>query len=126
MTHPEPELAEVSWLLQVAEHVTGDPQLIDLGPLFAAVSRHRSRAMNRDVYGSVWLKAAALMETLARLPALEHSNRQFAWLSAVAFLTVNGCTLDYPQKDAVALVNDVARGATAVQASALQLRRWAV
>ncbi|WTQ47541.1 fic family toxin-antitoxin system, toxin component [Actinacidiphila glaucinigra] len=113
-------------MLQVAEHITGYPQPTDLGPLFAAVSRQRARAMGRNVYGSVWLMAASILETLSRLPALEHSNRRFAWLATVAFLKVNGYRLDYPsQKEAVTLVTDVARGATGVQACALQLRRWA-
>ncbi|SNS95672.1 hypothetical protein [Actinacidiphila glaucinigra] len=70
--------------------------------------------------------AAPVLETLSRLPALEHSDRRFPWLATVAFLEVNGHTLDHPaQKEAVPLVTVVARGATGVQACARQLRRWA-
>ncbi|MFE2546863.1 hypothetical protein [Actinacidiphila glaucinigra] len=70
--------------------------------------------------------AASVLETLSRLPALEHSDRRFAWLAMVAFLDVKGHTLGHPSlKEAVALVTDVARGATGVRACARQLRRRA-
>ncbi|MFD3456611.1 fic family toxin-antitoxin system, toxin component [Streptomyces sp. NPDC058691] len=129
MTGPGPgpeELihAEVPWLLQVAEHITGDPQPDDLGPLDAAVARHRAQAMGREVYGSIWLKAAALLHTLVRLPSLEHSNAQFGWLAAVAFLQVNGRPLTYQPKDAATLVRGVVAGTVPPREIALQLRRW--
>jgi death-on-curing protein len=117
--------ADTVWLLRLAERIDGDPQVDDLGPLFAAVARHRARAMERDVYSSDWLKAAALLHTLARLPSLEHSNRQFAWLTAVGFLSVNGHQLEYPPKAAATLVSDGSAGRVGVQQIALQLRRWA-
>ena len=126
MSSPEGVIyAEVPWLLQVAEHIDGDPQPDDLGPLIAGVARHRGQALGRDVYGSIWLKAASLLHTLARLPSLEHSNAQFAWLAAVAFLQVNGHTLDYPPKDAAALLRNVVTGDIGPQRIALQLRQWA-
>lgn len=121
MTH----LIEEAFLLQLAERIDGDPQIDDLGPLFGAVARHRARAMERDVYGSDWLKAAALLHTLVRLPSLEHSNRQFAWLAAVGFLTLNGYHLNYPPKAAASMVNDAGAGLLAVQQIAVQLRQWA-
>lgn len=127
MSAPRPDgviYAEVPMLLQVAEHILGDPQADDLGVLPAAVARHRAEAMGQDVYGSIWLKAAALLHTLVRLPALEHSNGQFGWLAAVAFLRVNGHTLTYPPKDAAVLVRDAIAGAKSVKEIALQLRQW--
>ncbi|MEU1622388.1 fic family toxin-antitoxin system, toxin component [Streptomyces sp. NPDC005722] len=122
---PEPLHLEVPWLLQLAEQLHGDPQANDIGPLFAAVSRHSAVAMGRDVYGSLWLKAGALLETLSRLRALEHSNRQFALMAAVAFLQVNGHTVKFPPKDAATLVRDVAEGTKGVIDAARQLRTWA-
>lgn len=119
------ERAEVSWLLRVAENIHGDPQLDDLGPLFAAVARHQARAMDRDVYPSLPLKSAALLHTLVRTPALEHSNAQFAWLAAAAFLDINNHPLSYSARDAAALVADAEAGRIGVQQIARQLRRWA-
>ncbi|MER7975133.1 fic family toxin-antitoxin system, toxin component [Streptomyces sp. NPDC096080] len=117
---------DVSFLLHAAELLPGDPQVDDLGPLYAAVARVNARALERDVYGSVHLKAAALLQTLARLPCLEHSCDAFAWHATEAYLVLNGCSLDYPPKEAVELVRDVASGAVGVGMAGRRLRAWSV
>ncbi|MFF3467799.1 fic family toxin-antitoxin system, toxin component [Streptomyces sp. NPDC001984] len=127
MTQREPlHPLDVTFLLHAAELLPGDPQVDDYGPLYAAVARVNARALERDIYGSLYLKAAALLQTLVRLPCLEHSNEAFAWHSAEAYLTLNGCRLDYPPKEAVALVRDVASGAMGVGLIGRQLRAWNV
>lgn len=79
MTQHEPlRPLDVTFLLHAAELLPGDPQVDDLGPLYAAVARGNARALERDVYGSVYLKTAALLQTLVRLPCLEHSDDAFA------------------------------------------------
>ncbi|MFD8263134.1 fic family toxin-antitoxin system, toxin component [Streptomyces griseoluteus] len=115
---------DVTFLLHAAELLPGDPQLDDYGPLYAAVARVNARAMERDIYGSVYLKAAALLQTLAKLPCLEHSNEAFAWHSTEAYLALNGHTLDYLPKEAVTLVSDVASGAIGVGLIGPHLRAW--
>ncbi|MEU2354573.1 fic family toxin-antitoxin system, toxin component [Streptomyces misionensis] len=115
---------DVTFLLRAAELLPGDPQVDDFGPLYAAVARVNARALERDVYGSLYLKAAALLQTLARLPCLEHSNEAFAWHSAEAYLVLNGCRLDYAPKDAVLLVRDAGSGAVGVGMIGRQLRAW--
>ncbi|MGV9453175.1 fic family toxin-antitoxin system, toxin component [Streptomyces sp. NPDC003635] len=125
MTQHEPlHPLDVTFLLHAAELLPGDPQVDDLGPLYAAVARVNARALEHDVYGSVYLKAAALLQTLVRLPCLEHSNEAFAWHCAEAYLTLNGRHLDYPPKEAAALVRDAASGTTGVGLTARQLRIW--
>ncbi|MFI9770337.1 fic family toxin-antitoxin system, toxin component [Streptomyces sp. NPDC052415] len=128
MTQDEPlpplHPLDVSFLLHAAELLPGDPQVDDLGPLYAAVARVNARALEHDVYGSVYLKAAALLQTLVRLPCLEHSDEAFAWHSAEAYLALNGCDLAYPPKEAVALVRHAASGAMGVGLVARQLRAW--
>ncbi|WP_028800135.1 toxin Fic [Streptomyces sp. 142MFCol3.1] len=125
MTLPEPHPLDVSFLLHAAELLEGDPQADDLGPLYAAVARVNARAMERDIYGSLHLKAAALLQTLAKLPCLEHSNEAFTWHATEAYLLLNEQRLDYPPKAAVALVRDAASGALGVARIARQLRGWA-
>ncbi|MEU1199986.1 fic family toxin-antitoxin system, toxin component [Streptomyces sp. NPDC005813] len=125
MTLPEPHPLDVSFLLHAAELLEGDPQVDDLGPLYAAVARVNARAMERDIYGSLHLKAAALLHTLAKLPCLEHSNEAFTWHATEAYLLLNEQRLDYPPKAAVALVRDAASGALGVARIARQLRGWA-
>jgi len=115
---------DVPYLLHAAEAIAGDPQVDDLGPLFAAAARTHAEAMGRDVYGSDHLKAAALLHTLARMPCLEHSNGTFAWMCGAGFLTLNGHTLTYPPKAAAALVRDAADGRIGVDRIARQLREW--
>ncbi|MGP4001184.1 fic family toxin-antitoxin system, toxin component [Streptomyces sp. 8N706] len=125
MTQPEPvHPLHLTFLLHAAELLPGDPQVDDLGPLYAAVARVNARAMDRDVYGSLPLKAAALLQTLAKLPCLEHSNEAFAWHACEAYLALNGRRLDYPPKDAVALVRDTASGTLGVARIGRQLRGW--
>lgn len=78
MTQNEPlHPLDVAFLLHAAELPPGDPQVDDYGPLHAAAGRVNAGAMERDVYGSVYFKAAALLQTLAKLPSLEHSNEAY-------------------------------------------------
>lgn len=127
MTRQEPlHPLDVAFLLHAAELLDGDPQVDDLGPLYAAVARVNARAMERDIYGSLFLKAAALLQTLAKLPCLEHSNEAFAWHAAEAYLILNARALEYPPKAAVALVRDAASGTLGVPRIARQLRDWAL
>ncbi|MFD5407836.1 fic family toxin-antitoxin system, toxin component [Streptomyces griseorubiginosus] len=124
--HEPPHPLDVAFLLHAAELLPGDPQVDDYGPLYAAVARVNARPMERNVYGSLFLKAAALLQTLLRLPCLEHSNEAFAWHCTEAYLALNGCRLEYPPKEAVALVRDTASGAMGVGLIGRQLRVWSV
>jgi death-on-curing protein len=117
---------DVAFLLHAAELLPGDPQVDDYGPLYAAVARVNARALEHDVYGSLHLRAAALLQTLVRLPCLEHSNEAFAWHAAEAYLALNECRLEYAPKEAVALVRDAAAGAAGVGLIGRQLRAWSV
>ncbi|MGK5498172.1 fic family toxin-antitoxin system, toxin component [Streptomyces sp. URMC 125] len=127
MSRPDPvHRLDVPFLLHAAELLDGDPQVDDLGPLYAAVARVNARALEHDVYGSPHLKAGALLQTLAKLPCLEHSNEAFAWHSCEAYLALGGHRLDYPPKAAVALVRDAASGTLGVAGIARQLRAWTI
>ncbi|MFE6886658.1 fic family toxin-antitoxin system, toxin component [Streptomyces sp. NPDC057694] len=127
MPQPGPQQRlDVQFLLHAAELLDCDPQVDDFGPLCAAVARVNARALEHDIYGSLNLKAAALLQTLAKLPCLEHSNAAFAWHSAEAYLLLHGQRLDYPPKAAVELVRDAASDHLGVAGIARQLRDWTV
>lgn len=127
MTLSEPlHPLDITFLLHAAELLDGDPQVDDLGPLYAAAARVNASAMGRDIYGSVHLKAAAVLQTLSKLPCLEHSGEAFAWHSTEAYLDLHGHRLDYPPKAAVVLVRDAAAGTLGVPRIARQLRDWTV
>ncbi|MGW1196556.1 fic family toxin-antitoxin system, toxin component [Streptomyces sp. NPDC002536] len=117
---------DVPFLLHAAELLVGDPQVDDYGPLFGAVARMYARAMDRDIYGSLHLKAGALLVSLVRMPCLEHSNDRFAWHATEAFLDLNGIQLEYQPKDAVVLVRDAAAGTAGVAQVARQLHTWTI
>ncbi|GGV37068.1 fic family toxin-antitoxin system, toxin component [Streptomyces spectabilis] len=126
MSQPEPpHPLDVTFLLHAAELLDGDPQVDDYGPLYAATARVNARALEHDIYGSLFLKAAALLQTLVKLPCLEHSNEAFAWHATEAYLMLNERRLDYPPKAAAALVRDAATGTLGVARIARQLRDWA-
>jgi death-on-curing protein len=61
-------------LLQIAQTLPGDPACVDLGILDAACARVQAHYMGRDVYASDWLKAAAMLETIALHEPLETKN----------------------------------------------------
>jgi prophage maintenance system killer protein len=113
-------------LLHVAQTLPGDPACVDLGILDAACARTRACYMGRDVYSSDWLKAAALLQTLALHESLEAHNPMFAWLSAEVFLNSNLIYLQYEAKDALALVVDAGHKRAGVQEIAARLRSWTI
>ncbi|GAA3083787.1 fic family toxin-antitoxin system, toxin component [Streptomyces sp. NRRL B-1568] len=127
MSDDQPPLRiDVPFLLHAAELLPGDPQVDDYGPLFGAIARMYARAMDRDIYGSLHLKAGALLVSLVRMPCLEHSNDRFAWHATEAFLSLNGYRLEYQPKDAVVLVRDAGAGTVGVAQVARQLHSWTV
>jgi death-on-curing protein len=111
-------------LLQIAQTLPGDPACLDLGVLDAACARVQAHYMGRDVYGSDWLKAAAMMETIALHEPLEAKNEFFAWLVAETFLNTNGQTLRYEPEEALALVMRAKHKGAPVQEIAALLRAW--
>jgi death-on-curing protein len=109
-------------LLQVAQTLPGDPACHDLGVLDGICARARARYMGRDVYGSDWLKAAAMLESTALHEPLEDKNLFFAWLVAEVFLNTNGIYMQYEPEDALALVLRAKHKSAGVQEVAAQLR----
>lgn len=111
-------------LLQIAQTLPGDPACLDLGVLDAVCARVRAHYMGRDVYASDWLKAAAMLESIALHEPLEARNGFFAWLAAETFLNTNGQHLYYEPKEALALVTRSKNKDARVQEVAAQLRAW--
>ncbi|OEJ22949.1 hypothetical protein AR457_37700 [Streptomyces agglomeratus] len=113
-------------LLQVAQTLPGDPACRDLGILDAVCARPRAHYMRRDVYSSPWLKAAAMLETIALHEPLEKMNTFYAWLCAETFLAANEIHMTYAPEDALALVmRSKHKGADVLEVSA-QLRAWTI
>ncbi|GAA2397042.1 toxin Doc [Catellatospora methionotrophica] len=62
-----------------------DPGLVE-----SAVARPRSTVFGADAYPDLWTKAAALLQSLTRNHAFVDGNKRIGWITATAFLTVNG------------------------------------
>ncbi|MEV4927071.1 fic family toxin-antitoxin system, toxin component [Streptomyces roseoverticillatus] len=114
----------VEELLDIAQRLPEDPACWDLGALEAAVARTRAHRMARDVYGSLTLKAAALLQVLVALEPLEQHNALFAWASARTFLAVNGVSVLCKTDDAIDLVLAAGRRELTVTDISAQLRTW--
>src|SRR3954471_6438574 len=62
----------------------------DLGLLASAVARPAATAFGEDAYPTLWLKAAALCQSLDNNQALADGNKRLAWLNTKVFLALNG------------------------------------
>ncbi|MFI9047394.1 fic family toxin-antitoxin system, toxin component [Streptomyces sp. NPDC053427] len=113
------------WLLDVAQqHVPGDPDVTDYGALAAAVGRHRFAVLGTLVYPEVQDRAAALLHSLARVPALEHSNELYAAMVAYAYLAASGRSAKVGTDDVVELVAAVVDGRMTVREVAAAVKTW--
>lgn len=116
---------DLAWLLMVAESkAPGDPRVTDYGALVAAVSRHEATIFERPVYAEPQDRAAALLQLLLHVPALERGNALFACAVAYGYLVASGLRVQAsPEKirDLAWLVKD---GSAGVRDIALELRSW--
>ena len=94
----------------------------DVGLLDSAAARARSGAFGADAYGTLALKAAALLHSLVGNHALVDGNKRLGWLATVVFLDLNGHAPDLDDDAAFALVMDVAAGNIDVEVIATRLR----
>ncbi len=109
----------------VAEDKTpGDPLVTDWGALVAAVSRHDAEIFDIPVYNDPHTRAAALLQLLLHVPALEHSNAMFASAVAYGYLIADGVrVVTSPERvrDLARLVKD---GRADIRSIAQELRGW--
>ncbi|MEV0022793.1 fic family toxin-antitoxin system, toxin component [Streptomyces atroolivaceus] len=118
---------DLSWLLMVAEHKTpGDPQVVDWGALVAAVSRHEAEIFGSPVYSDPHSRAAAMLQLLLHVPALEHSNAMFASAVAYGYLVASGLKVITSPERVRDLARLVKEGKADVRAIADELRRWSL
>lgn len=118
---------DLAWLLMVAEHNTpGDPQVTDWGALVAAVGRHEAEIFGLPVYPDDHTRAAALLQLLLHVPALERSNALFATAVAYAYLVAGGLQVTTTPEQVRDLARLVKDGSVSVHRIADELRAWTV
>ncbi|WP_372412762.1 fic family toxin-antitoxin system, toxin component [Streptomyces luteireticuli] len=115
-----------AWLLEIAQQrLPADPPVSDWGSTGGAVARHADEVMGVPVYTEPHHRAAALFQSLLRIPALEHSNEIFALSVAFGFLRACGLTATVSSKEAADLVEQTLAGTADVRQIAATLKEWA-
>jgi prophage maintenance system killer protein len=116
---------DLAWLLMLAERQTpGDPQVTDWGALVAAVARHQAEIFDVPVYDTPHTRAAALLQQLIHIPALERSNALFASAVAYAYLIASGFKVVTSPEQVRDLARLVKAGDASVHEIARELRQW--
>lgn len=98
----------------------------DVGLFASALARPATTVRGADAYDTLELKAAALLESLARNHALIDGNKRTAWTITVLFLWLNGYRHDMDTDTAFDLVLGAARGELELAAAAAIVRRHLV
>ena len=120
------EYLDLEDLLRVARRVVGPGVAVrDYGLLASSVARPQASLFGEDAYPDLHLKAAALMQSLARNHALVDGNKRLAWTACRTFLALNGQWLSASEDERFDFVIRVATGAQAeLDDIAEQLRGW--
>ncbi|WP_338899529.1 fic family toxin-antitoxin system, toxin component [Streptomyces sp. TG1A-60] len=118
---------DLAWLLMVAEQKTpGDPQVADWGALVAAVARHEAQIFDVPVYDTPHARAAALLQLLMHVPALERSNALFASAVAYGYLVASGVKVVTSAEQVRELARLVKSGEATVHDITRELRQWSL
>ena len=88
------EYLDLDDVIGLARRLLGDPPPIrDVGLLGAAIARPQTTVGSEDAYPSVWLKAAALLQSVVNNHALVDGNKRLGWLATAVFLEINGLSV---------------------------------
>ncbi|MEV0702038.1 death-on-curing protein [Saccharopolyspora sp. NPDC050389] len=117
---------DTSDLLLLATAVSdGDLLVRDSGLLDAAAYRPRAEVLGVPAYETLWLKSAALLDSIVRTRPLAGGNWRLAWVAAVAMCDVNGWWVEADDDAALVLVREVGRDQRELPEVADHLERWA-
>ncbi|HEV7650111.1 MAG TPA: Fic family protein [Actinophytocola sp.] len=117
---------DASDLLVLAAAVTGGDLVVrDLGLLDAAAHRPRATVLGVQAYDTLWLKAAALLDSIVITRPLAEGNWRLGWVAAVALCDINGWWVDADEDEALEVVREVGRGNVGVPDMAGRLEEWA-
>lgn len=94
------EYLDVANVFEITHIVLGEtPRVRDYGLLESAVTRPQASLFGADAYSGVYLKAAALLQSLASNHSLIDGNKRAAWNCIMVFLEINGHHLIDPLQD---------------------------
>jgi death on curing protein len=117
---------DASDLLLLATAVTnGDLVVRDSGLLDSAAYRPRAEVLGVAAYETLWLKSAALLDSIVRTRPLVEGNWRLGWVAAVAMCDMNGWWVEADEDDALELVREVGRDQQELPEIAEHLQEWA-
>lgn len=120
------EFLDLEDLLDIAREAVGSDVVVgDYGLLESALARPRASVFGQDAYPDLHLKAAALLQSLARNHALVDGNKRLAWTACRTFLAINAHWISALEDERFDFVIEVATGAiTGLDEIAERLRSW--
>ncbi|KQQ96334.1 death-on-curing protein [Arthrobacter sp. Leaf141] len=98
----------------------------DVGLLASALARPATTVMGAEAYPELAVKAAALLESVARFHSLIDGNRRPAWTLMLLLLWINGYRHDFTTDEGFDHVVGVAAGTIDLLDSAAQISRHLV
>lgn len=119
------EFLDLDDVLGLARRLLGDPPPIrDVGLLGSAVARPQTSTGGDDAYPTIWLKAAALLQSIVDNHALVDGNKRLGWLATAVFLEINDASVAAASNDDVyELVMAIAAGASTTDGIADELQQ---
>ena len=88
------EFLDLDDVLALATRLLGDPPPVrDVGLLGSAVARPQTTVGGEDAYPTIWLKAAALLQSIVSNHALIDGNKRLGWLATAVFLEINDASV---------------------------------
>lgn len=88
------EFLDLDDVIGLAQRLLGDPPPIrDAGLLGSAVARPQTTIGGVDAYPTIWLKGAALLQSIVGNHALIDGNRPLGWLATAVFLEINDASV---------------------------------
>jgi death-on-curing protein len=113
-------------LIALARRLLGDPPPVrDVGLLASAVARPQTTVGGDDAYPTIWLKAAAFLQSVVNNHALVDGNKRLGWLATAVFLELNDASVVAASNDAVyELVMQVAESSVTLEVTAGRLEAF--
>jgi death-on-curing protein len=106
-----PNYLSPSQILRIAEaFLEHPPEVRDLGLLDSALHRPASSMMGQELYPTLDLKAAALLDSVVNNHALIDGNKRLGLLAVHMFYGLNGEDFDAPHEPLYDLIMSVADG----------------
>ena len=107
---------------RLIEETGGSSGIRDLGLLRSAVSRPQATFAQEELYPSIFLKTAALLESLANNHPFVDGNKRAGITASALFLQMNGYKLNASQKELSDFTLSIAKGSENIESISFWLK----